>query len=167
MEKAFTRQKRRTAGLLCIIVPYHHLALFSSLFPLIFTAPPKISCSFGVWLRCVCVFISLFSLRLSDGSWLSRRLGWLAWAPFFSLEQHHKSILIVLLSLCLCSSARSDGGFLRMDGEVTRMIDALSFPREGRASDSCGYDGRMNGHILIDGCDDLRHSRQSSRRINE
>jgi hypothetical protein len=26
---------------------------------------------------------------------------------------------------------------------------------EGRPSDSCGYDGRMNGHILIDGCDDL------------
>jgi hypothetical protein len=37
-----------------------------------------------------------------------------------------------------------------MDGEVTRMIDAL-FSAQGRASDSCGYDGRMNGHILIDG----------------
>jgi hypothetical protein len=39
-----------------------------------------------------------------------------------------------------------------MDGEVTRMIDAF-LSDEGRASDSCGYDGRRNGHILIDGCD--------------
>ena len=118
-------KKRHTAGLLCIIVT-------CTLFFLDFPFQQKLSCSSGVWLCCVCV--SLFPWY-SHGSWLSRRTGLVGSGNrFFSLEQHHKSILSSFILLLL---------FLREEAE-----DSLHEWTEKYEDDWCFFFPREERHQI-------------------
>ena len=108
MDESFHKTKRHTAGLLCTIVPYHHLL------PLFRCFSPK---------KCVAVS-RLFSFpRYNGGSWLSRRLDW-SGHRCFSRTTTKASCLSVILPLTFCEK---EWRILYEDGEVTRMIDAFSF----------------------------------------
>ena len=72
MEKAFTRQKRHTAGLLCIIVT-------CSLFPLDFPPTPKIDLLLWSLAALRLRFVIFLGILVAPG-YLDGWTGWL-WAP--------------------------------------------------------------------------------------
>jgi hypothetical protein len=112
-------------------------------------------------MRCV-AFHFLFP-SYSGGSWLSRRLDWLAVGTVSSLLNNTTkaswlSFLILLLIFC--------------EKEWMILTNGRRSYEDGWCSSFCARKGitfmRLRRtkewtHILIDGCDDLEHSRQSSR----
>jgi hypothetical protein len=82
MDESFHKTKRHTAGLLCTIVPYHHLL------PLFVVFHPKNALRFLVY--------SLFLGTMAAPGYLD---GWTGLGTVASLEQQQKHL--VFLSFCL------------------------------------------------------------------